>query len=444
MSLAFEDFERDYPVAEEKPKAAAPKAEGKAGPSGSVRPPFKEVVGNLWDQARPKVEGAIESAVNPMHYKGDREDYTNIDWIPTLVHGGAEAVGAKRLWDFATGKSYERETERMKAEAYQRQVNQSMQSAATRGAPASTITPIPSAPAQPATPAVPAPQVSPTAQAATPHPQPVAPANVPAYVRKQQAATGPVQMIPAAPAVPGLPTPQQATQAVVESGKIAPGVGGTIKESESPMLGASDKAKAEQEIAKKGIKPPEQKTFATAEELQAKRPGTVFKPGWGGADSWLVDQVGKDRAKLIRETMNQGQPFGGTKADLERAAQAMNEFGNLNWQHQHEPHIPSRENRIRLGIEPPEQHGALNKTFKNAVKVGGTAGLLLTAAEAANAAQREKGGEKGATNEFLFNLLSAIPGLGTAFNAGTFSGGLNTNEEQELARRRQMSPTISR
>jgi hypothetical protein len=63
---------------------------------------------------------------------------------------------------------------------------------------------------------------------------------------------------------------------------------------------------------------------------------------------------------------------------------------------QGEPTILSKENRQRFGIPPPQQSGALNKTFPKAVKVGGIAGLLLTANEAANAkSMREAAGTVG-------------------------------------------------
>jgi hypothetical protein len=76
-------------------------------------------------------------------------------------------------------------------------------------------------------------------------------------------------------------------------------------------------------------------------------------------------------------------------------------------------------------------------------KVSGVAGLALTAAEMANAAQKSRSGNDAPLRETIFNLLGMIPGLGTAFSAGTFSGGLNENEGAELARRRAMPPEIT-
>lgn len=227
-------------------------------------------------------------------------------------------------------------------------------------------------------------------------------------------------------------TAEQATKEAVAKGQIAPGVGGTITESEAAMLGASEKAKAEKEIAKKGIKPPEKKTFATEAELKAKSPDIVFKPGLGPGDNWLYNTYGAEGRKAILNQFNEGKPVGSYEDAVALSKKAQQVAGG--------PQIP-RDIAKSRGIPPAEtNYGKLGQIGK----VAGVAGLLMTAAEAANAAQRQKEGDKGATNEFLFNLLSAIPGLGTAFNAGTFSGGLNTNEEAELARRRQMSPTISR
>lgn len=227
-------------------------------------------------------------------------------------------------------------------------------------------------------------------------------------------------------------TAQQSVQEAIAKGEIVPGTGGTLKESEINMLGASEKAKVEKEIAKKGIKPPEQKTFATAEELSAKQPGTVFKPGLGPGDNWLYNTYGAEGRKSILNQFNDGKPAGSYEEAVALSKKAQQVTAG--------PQIPRDVAKARA-IPPTEtNYGKLGTVGK----VAGAAGLLMTAASAANAAQREKSGEKGAANEFLFNLLSAIPGLGTAFNAGTFSGGLNTNEEAELARRRQMSPTISR
>ena len=163
---------------------------------------------------------------------------------------------------------------------------------------------------------------------------------------------------------------------------------------EGPMVkqGAANTEKnaiAERQQAKAAQK----QTFQTPAELPK---GTVFKQGWGGADSWLNDQVGKEKAKVIRNTYNQGRGFGSGTEAIKNAATALSEFGNAQFMTQGEPTILSKENRQRFGIPPPQQSGALNKTFPKAVKVGGLAGLLLTANEAANAKNlREAAGTVG-------------------------------------------------
>lgn len=429
MSLAFEDFEKDYPSTESKQSKSESTPSVVKKPSAGVKPSMSDAMSQAWGQASPVIQAGMERAINPIHYKGDQEDYTSIDWPLTAAHAGAEAVAAKRIWDFATGKSQERKTEQLKAEQFKRQNDIAEANAAARNAPK---------PVQPV-----APKTTTSAAPITPVAQP--------------AATPAERTIGAAPAAQSTftpegnlpqPTREQATQ-MMSGMQEHPNPITALKESEVGALGQSEQAGQTKQVeaSKKQIKGKAGAAVSPKLEFasEANIPeGTMFKKGWGGADSWLNDQVGKDKAKIIRETMNQGRGFGSGKEALQNAATAMSEFGNLNWQHQHEPHIPSKENRARLGIEPPEQHGPLNKKFRDIAKVGGAAGLLLTLAEGANAAQREKAGQKGSANEFLFNLLGSLGGkaAGAGFSAATYAPSLGENEQQELAKRRGMAPTI--
>jgi hypothetical protein len=203
--------------------------------------------------------------------------------------------------------------------------------------------------------------------------------------------------IPAPVAQPPVPAPQPAApssvaQAAAQTAPVAPPTVAQIAQQAAPAITEAAQAPAE------SIPPAEKNKGGRPKGVQGKKwtyeagaqlpEGTVFKEGWGGADNWLNNEVGKEKAKLIRETFNQGKPFGeGSKENMARAANAMNEFGLVQYMSGDQPKILSKENRERFGIAPPEQHGRLNKTFDKAVKVGGVAGLLLTAAEAANAKQ---------------------------------------------------------
>jgi hypothetical protein len=197
---------------------------------------------------------------------------------------------------------------------------------------------------------------------------------------------------------------------------------GTPKPSEAPINVATVNQTGPaigtpQEVVKASAPPPtvvktpapaQKQTFKTPAELPQ---GTVFKEGWGGADSWLNDQVGKEKAKAIRNTYNQGRGFGSGAEAIKNAATALAEFGNTQFMTQGEPMIMSKENRQRFGIAPPQQAGALNKAFPKAVKVGGLAGLLLTANEAANAKNlREAAGTVGEA----FLPIGATPSIAGA------------------------------
>lgn len=186
--------------------------------------------------------------------------------------------------------------------------------------------------------------------------------------------------------------PSPVAQVAAQTAPVAPPTVAQIAQQTAPAVTEAAQAPAA------AIPPAEKNKGGRPKGVQAKKwtyeagaqlpEGTVFKEGWGGADNWLNNEVGKEKAKLIRETFNQGKPFGeGSKENMARAANAMNEFGLVQYMSGDQPKILSKENRERFGIAPPEQYGRLNKTFDKAVKVGGVAGLLLTAAEAANAKQ---------------------------------------------------------
>jgi hypothetical protein len=121
----------------------------------------------------------------------------------------------------------------------------------------------------------------------------------------------------------------------------------------------------------------EQKTFKKIEELPKEM---QFKAGVGGGDSWLHDTVGPDIRKFIIDEFNGGKPIGGGQAGMDKAYGLVGKYEQ--WLKENIPEQTlTRSERKFAGIPPAKQYGPLGK----AVKVGGAAGLLMTAAQAANA-----------------------------------------------------------
>lgn len=243
---------------------------------------------------------------------------------------------------------------------------------------------------------------------------------------------------------------QQATQAVAQTTTAEAATSPAIEKAVAPTEQVSQVAAApveppavnptapvEQKTVSGAAKPTQQHTFATAAEATAKNPDMVFIPKAGGADNWLEKQFGPETRKHIRDLFNEGQHYGGGQSAMDKAYADVKQYGQ--WLKENVPvQTLDRDERKALGVPPLKEYPTLGK----AAKVAGVAGILATAAQAANAAQEAKKGNYSSGNELIFNLLGAIPGLGTAFNAGTYSGGLNEGEEKELAKRRGMAPTI--
>lgn len=115
---------------------------------------------------------------------------------------------------------------------------------------------------------------------------------------------------------------------------------------------------------------------------EAQLAGGVFKEGFGGADNWMQSQVGNDIRKFIRDEFNAGKPYGGGQAAMEKAYADIGRYEQ--WLKENIPvQTLNRAERKALGVPSPEPYGPLGK----AMKVGGVAGLLMTAAQAANAKQ---------------------------------------------------------
>jgi hypothetical protein len=162
---------------------------------------------------------------------------------------------------------------------------------------------------------------------------------------------------------------------------------------------------------------------------------TTFRGDLGPGDNWLYNTAGPERRRAILAEFNEGKPA----KDYKTAQEIYKKYQEKYPKDMFGPVLPVEEAKAR-GIKPPEPYGKLGKV----AKAGGVAGLALTAAEMANAAQQSKAGNDAPLRESIFNLLGMIPGLGTAFTAGTFSGGTNEGEMEELAARRKMAPEITK
>lgn len=223
----------------------------------------------------------------------------------------------------------------------------------------------------------------------------------------------PATVVPAAPAVAPVTAP---AAPVVAAPPVVP---------EVPAVTQAAPPSAAEPAAPVAKKPREKLTFKTTPE------GMTFRPDLGPGDKWLINTAYPERRRMILNEFNEGKPAGSYEEGVKLYKQYLEKYPKESFG----PVLPVEEAKAR-GIKPPESFGGWGK----AVKVGGTAGLLLTAAELAQAAQKAKQDKGASLKELAFNAIGMIPGLGTAFNAMTFSGGLNTNEEQELARRRGIAP----
>lgn len=123
----------------------------------------------------------------------------------------------------------------------------------------------------------------------------------------------------------------------------------------------------------------DKKTFAKIEELPKD---LQFKAGLGGGDSWLHDTVGPDVRKFIIDEFNAGKPIGGGQAGMDKAYGLVGKYEQ--WLKENIPEQTlNRAERKAAGVPPPKQYGPLGK----AAKVAGATGLLMTAAQSANAAE---------------------------------------------------------
>jgi hypothetical protein len=440
MSLDLDDF--DAPVVEvqvakpDGPVAPSAAASTSAAPAVAVAPPspsstFSQAVAIAKTESKKAVSqfgkeyGAdIKGALNPIYYNEQGpQDYTNIDWALTLPHAAVEAgVGyglAKRGARMMSGQSSaEKEASRQYAEqnklarekfeyqklqdARQLKLAQAAQTAqqapvpvkptpilkmgpmslatavggAPGGAPGAPFTappPAQSAPPVGQAPAAVAPTAAPDLPPTLAPTEPTSPFSPPARVADVPATTvdvareiGPAVDTPDKVAAIG----QQTTTPVAEEFNRYMNIGATPAAGVAPT---EEPPKPAAETKKTGGRP-------TKQAVAAEMKGKVFKEGFGGADNYLEKQMGPDIRRFMKDEFNQGKPYGGGQAAMDKAYADIKKYDT--WLKENIPvQTLNREERKAMGVPPPKDYPVLGK----AMKVGGAAGLLMTAGQAANA-----------------------------------------------------------
>lgn len=173
-------------------------------------------------------------------------------------------------------------------------------------------------------------------------------------------------------------------------------------------------------------------TFKSAADVPA---GMVFRPDVGNVDRALFNILGPEHRQNAKDLLNKGQPFGNAPDVNDRVSKITNEYWKA-VQGQIPETILGREARIAQGV-PHQGFGAFGGLGR-AVKVGGVAGTLLTAAEAALAAQQGRYGQ--AAVQAADIATDFIPGVGAAkqaFTGTTLEPGTMPEYQQRLQRVRE-------
>jgi len=226
--------------------------------------------------------------------------------------------------------------------------------------------------------------------------------------------------LPATPEVPiaqpvvQAPVAQPVTQAPVQTAPtvtpVAPPASPPVPIAEATSVSpesveqATTEAKKPRKVTPKGV--PE---------------GMTELVGGGPGDRWLANEHPSLRKAIITQ-FNEGKPAG----SYEKAQELYKQFKAYQAENIAGPAIPKEVAKER-GMPPPKNYGAWGTKI---AKGAGVTGLALTAAEMAQAAQAARQGDYGPARESGFNLLGMIPGIGTAFNALTFSKGAGETPEE--------------
>lgn len=178
------------------------------------------------------------------------------------------------------------------------------------------------------------------------------------------------------------------------------------------------------EPALEPVKPPETKV---RRKPGVAPEGTTLRTDLGPGDNTLFNTYGPEGRKAMLEKYNEGKPAGSDENAKAIRAKMLAEQTTPG--RRELPKSIASERGI-----PPTGAGTFGK-LGTAVKVGGVASLALTAAQMAQAAEEARKGNFAPATETGFNLLGMIPGIGTLFNAATFSQGLGENETEELRKK---------
>lgn len=169
----------------------------------------------------------------------------------------------------------------------------------------------------------------------------------------------------------GVPPAPEPTVAQI-AGAAAPGLQAAAQQPVDMIPPATEPKKA-------GRPPKGQENKATFKAGEAMPEGMVFKEGFGGADNWMKNSFNDEARIMIRDLFNEGKPYG---ANMDKAYADAKMYEQ--WLKENIPvQTYSRAERKAAGLPPPENYGKLGK----AAKVAGVTGLLMTAQQAANAAQ---------------------------------------------------------
>ena len=186
-----------------------------------------------------------------------------------------------------------------------------------------------------------------------------------------------------------------------------------VKKVEKEIKGAA-KPRLDKELILKDT--PEQWTKLSKE-------GQTFLPGYGAGDNNLYNTYGAEGRKAILEKYNNGKPIGSYEnyEAFNKKLKAGVPIGDV-------PDLMSK-------LPPEEEAGNYGKLGrKGIVKATGATGLLVTAAQLSHAAEEAKKGNYAPARESLFDLVSALGGVGGM--AATHMGGLDKDEDKKLAQHR--------
>jgi len=414
MSLDLDDL--DTPAVEiQTAKTAGPVAPSaasstSAAPAVAVAPPSpsgsfaealaiakkesKKAISQFGKEYGPEIKGAL----NPVHYNEQGpQDYTNIDWELTLPHAAVEAVGGlgvglgltKRIsrmvagqssFDKEKAKQYAEQTKisRERLELDKQQIAREAKAAQTaqqapvpvkptpilKMGPMSLATAVGGAPGAPFTAPPPAQSAPPVGQAPAAVAPTAAPADVPTtpFSPPAQIADVPATTVDVAREIgPAVDTPDK--------------VAAIGEQTTPPVEVTKETPKPTVETKKTGGRP-------TKQAIAAEMVGKEFKPGFGGADNYLEKQFGPDIRRFMKDEFNQGKPYGGGQAAMDKAYADIQKYDT--WLKENIPvQTLNREERKAVGVPPNREYPVLGK----AMKIGGIAGLAMTASQAANARQ---------------------------------------------------------